>query len=278
MRSGRLTEIQATTIMDGHSSCTPSIYADFVFRPGLQTPFEQPGPPYPGDIPSEQSRRYEAEAEENDMDMHTVYLTHDIYSVAILAGAGYCKSTGAKLWIFFLAIICFVAQFGSLILAVLDLQPDDSSLICCTRLLGHPVNVSENVRIGQWLAFGFSIFSLENIICVDTLAFINAIVSLFCYPTYQARPIASRLYEPTFPSNTESSYSYFDIIREIQYANESSNRYSGGNLFAFAAKKAPISFLFLAFLRISVGLLTVTIRHSEPHLSSLARLLSPHLS
>lgn len=189
--------------MDDHSSWTPSIHADFVFIPGLQTPSEQAGALYPGDIPSEQARRYETEAEENDVDMHTVYLTHDIYSVAILAGAGYCTSTGNKFWIFFLAIICFVAQSGSLILAVLDMQPDASSIICCTRLLDHPVNVSENVRIGQWLAVGFSIFSLENIICVDTLAFINAIVSLFCYPQYQARTITSRLNEPAFPFNTE---------------------------------------------------------------------------
>ena len=118
-----------------------------------------------------------AREEQEDDDFHTLYMTQDVYSMAIFAGAGYCGSELAMLWIFFVTLVCFGAQVGSLILAIVDLQPDDTSLICCTRLLGHPVNVSVTVRAGQWLAVMFSIFSLENIICIDTLAFINAIVS-----------------------------------------------------------------------------------------------------
>ena len=118
-----------------------------------------------------------AREEQEDEDFHTIYMTQDVYSMAIFAGAGYCGSELAMLWIFFVTLVCFGAQVGSLILAIADLQPDDTSLVCCTRLLGHPVNVSVTVRAGQWLAVMFSIFSLENIICIDTLAFINAIVS-----------------------------------------------------------------------------------------------------
>jgi len=45
--------------------------------------------------------------------------------------------------------------------------------------------VPATVRAGQWLAVIFSIFSLENIICIDTLAFLNAIISRALYPHYQ---------------------------------------------------------------------------------------------
>lgn len=125
--------------------------------------------------------------DDEDHDQMAVCLTQDIYSVAILAGAGFCPTAASKLWSFVLATVCFVAQSGSLVLAILDLQPDGSSLVCCTRLLGHPVNVSRNVRMGQWLAVGFSIFSLENIICMDTLAFINTLASLAFYPDYKVK-------------------------------------------------------------------------------------------
>lgn len=126
----------------------------------------------------------QARAEEEAAEFHAIYMTPDIYSMAIFAGAGYCKSELAKLWILVIALACFVAQVGSLLLAIMDLQPD-SSRICCTKLLGHPVNVHGTVRAGQWLAVIFSIFSLENIICIDTLAFINTIISRALYPGYQ---------------------------------------------------------------------------------------------
>jgi hypothetical protein len=85
-----------------------------------------------------------ARAEEEATEFHAIYMTPDIYSMAIFAGAGYCRSELAKLWIFVIALACFVAQVGSLFLAIIDLQPDDTSLICCTKLLGHPVSNSSS--------------------------------------------------------------------------------------------------------------------------------------
>ena len=142
-----------------------------------------------------------AREEQEDEDFHAIYLTQDIYSMAIFAGAGYCKSELAKVWIFGITLACFVAQVGSLLLAIVDLQPDDTSLVCCTRLLGHPVNVSVTVRAGQWLAVMFSIFSLENVICIDTLAFINALVfkvSIFQPPisTLPIQRLCDRMNDP----------------------------------------------------------------------------------
>jgi hypothetical protein len=63
-----------------------------------------------------------------------------------------------------LCFFCFVVQIVSLAFAVQEQLSGGAGLICCTRLLDHPVNVSDTVRVGQWFALVFAVmFPCERI-------------------------------------------------------------------------------------------------------------------
>jgi hypothetical protein len=60
----------------------------------------------------------------------------------------------------FLCFFCFTVQIVSLAFAVQELSEEwlpSGGLTCCSRILDHPVNVSDEVRVGQWFALVFAV-------------------------------------------------------------------------------------------------------------------------
>jgi hypothetical protein len=60
----------------------------------------------------------------------------------------------------FLCFFCFTVQIVSLAFAVQELSEawlPSGGLTCCSRILDHPVNVSDEVRVGQWFALVFAV-------------------------------------------------------------------------------------------------------------------------
>ena len=82
----------------------------------------------------------------------------DCYSMVILAATSMGYGSRAFFVSLLLCLFCFLVQLLSLVFAILELWAGyEAGPICCARLLDHPVNVSLNVRLGQWFALVFSI-------------------------------------------------------------------------------------------------------------------------
>ena len=76
-----------------------------------------------------------------------------------------------------LCSFCFVVQIVSLAFAVQELSEEwlpSGGLICCSRILDHPVNVSDQVRVGQWFALVFAVLfpcerALSQSLCTSVI-------------------------------------------------------------------------------------------------------------
>jgi len=116
-----------------------------------------PPPPEPEDTMNK-SNYSELMSDEEYIATHTVSLTEDVYSVAILCSAGYCRvghsatDCMSSIFIHFLTLATFTIQAASLIYCIIDKTESSRSINCCSTLIDHPVNVSLSVRLGQWCA------------------------------------------------------------------------------------------------------------------------------
>jgi hypothetical protein len=173
---------------------------------------------------------------------HTVGLTGDVYSMSILCNAGYCSSGNSRedmvtlLYVNLVTLATFIIQAASLAYCIIDKTGTNRSNNCCSTLLDSPVNVKTEVRLAQWFAVIYSLLSLENILCVDTLAYIN---NVCCF--------VKRIL-----------FGWCITIPNHSYASEACEDSIGsGNLFAFAIEKVPLSYTFYAGCRIVIGCLTL---------------------
>jgi hypothetical protein len=141
------------------------------------------------------------------------------------------------LYVNFVTLATFTIQAASLAYCIIDKTGTNRSNNCCSTLLDSPVNVKTEVRLAQWFAVIYSLLSLENIICVDTLAYIN---NVCCF--------VKRIL-----------FGWCITIPNHTYASEEAceDGIGSGNLFAFAYEKVPLSYTFYAGCRIVIGCLTL---------------------
>ena len=121
---------------------------------------EVPPPPPPAEPEDTMNKSNYSElmSDEEYIETHTVTLTEDVYSMAMLCSAGYCRTghsaadSMSSIYIHFLTLVTFTIQAASLIYCIIDKTESSRSINCCSTLMDHPVNVNLFVRLGQWCA------------------------------------------------------------------------------------------------------------------------------
>ena len=121
---------------------------------------EVPPPPPPAEPEDTMNKSNYSElmSDEEYIETHTVTLTEDVYSMAMICSAGYCRTGDSatdcmsSIYIHFLTLVTFTIQAASLIYCIIDKTESSRSINCCSTLMDHPVNVNLFVRLGQWCA------------------------------------------------------------------------------------------------------------------------------
>jgi hypothetical protein len=122
-----------------------------------------PPPPAEPEDTMNKSNFSELMSDEEYIETHTVTLTEDVYSMAMLCSAGYCRTghsatdSMSSIYIHFLTLVTFTIQAASLIYCIIDKTESSRSINCCSTLMDHPVNVNLFVRLGQWCAVFYCI-------------------------------------------------------------------------------------------------------------------------
>ena len=117
-----------------------------------------PPPPAEPEDAMNMSNYSEFMLDEEYIETHTVTLTQDVYSMAMLCSAGYCRTghsaadSMTSIYIHFLTLVTFTIQAASLVYCISDKTDSTRSINCCSTLIDHPVNVNLFVRLGQWCA------------------------------------------------------------------------------------------------------------------------------
>jgi hypothetical protein len=124
-----------------------------------------PPPPAEPEDTMNKSNFSELMSDEEYIETHTVTLTEDVYSMAMLCSAGYCRTghsatdSMSSIYIHFLTLVTFTIQAASLIYCIIDKTESSRSINCCSTLMDHPVNVNLFVRLGQWCA---AVYFIQN--------------------------------------------------------------------------------------------------------------------